>query len=251
MKHFLRLSVTLLFLLYTTNAYALIHVIDIAALAKLAHEIEQLKEMIGELNRLTHWGKLDHKNIGTSEFNSFLSEYSDLFNQVMDSIDGYQNGGLMGQIERLDEVYFPYYNNWGDDDKLGEFAKADPLRRALRKEILWTRVQLKHAAKVGSKIRETLPKTQEQIEGLLNNNFDAEGVLQAIKTGNELTAVVGKSLTTLNASITELIQAQAAEGLERNEKEGLKTNRAREALQGWGERQSEPLPAPLNPFGAY
>ena len=226
-------------------------VIDVAAIVQLVEQIQRLETMINELNTLTHYADLDHVNLAGGKFRRFLQQYKDLFDGIMDEIDSYQNGGLMGQLDRLDEVYFSYYDKWEDPELREEAQKSDPLYNQLAKQILWTRIQFKHAAKVGAKIRETLPKSQEQIASLLDDTAQAVGVMQSIKIGNQLTGAMAKDIQSLNVSLTEHLQAQSAEGLERNTKEGLKLNRAREAIAGWGERTSSDVPAPKNPFQRF
>jgi P-type conjugative transfer protein TrbJ len=235
-------------------------VFDPAAVAQLIQQVQQtinminqLKTMGKELASLRNWAIIDHTNLAGGKFASFLSEYKRLFDQVQQEIESYQNGGLMGQIGRLDEVYFPYYEGWDDPEANKEPLEADPLHSALAKQILWTRIQFKHAAKVGAKIRENLPATQEQINVLLDDTAQAVGVMQSIKIGNQLAGVIGKSLQNLNVSLTEQIQAQAAQGLEQNHKQGLQVTRARDAIKNWGEAKPSAgtQGVPKNPFQNY
>ena len=226
-------------------------VIDVAAIAQLIEQIKRFDTMIKELNTLTDYAELDHVNLASKKFGKFLSEYKKLFDDIMDEIEGYQEGGLLGQIERLDEVYFPYHTDWEDSEFTENAERADPLHRELAKQTLFTRIQFKHAAKVGAKIRESLPKTQEQINVLLDDTAQAVGIMQSIKIGNQISGEVAKSLQTLNVALTEQLQAQAAEGLEKNHKEGLKINRALEAIKGWGEKAPAAQKAPRNPFERF
>lgn len=227
-------------------------VFDPAAVAQLIQQVQQTLTMINQLQSLNSWEEIDHMNIDLGAYNSYIAQYRDLFDQIMEEIEGYQEGGLLGQIERLDEVYFPYHNDWEHNDRPGDFTIiANPQHRAIKKQILWTRIQLKHAAKVAAKVRETIPKQEEQIQALLDDNAHAEGIMQSIKIGNQISGMVAKSLQTLNLQLTEVIQESAATGLERNHKDGLQKNRQREAIKGFGERESRPRPAPLNPIGRY
>ena len=226
-------------------------VIDVAAIAQLIEQIRRLETMISELNTLTHYADLDHVNLAGGKFRRFLNDYKRLFDEIMSEIEGYQEGGLLGQINRLDEVYFPYHNDWENAEFTENAERANPLHRELAKQILFTRIQFKHAAKVGAKIRETLPQTQEQVNVLLDDTAQAVGIMQSIKIGNQISGEVAKSLQTLNIALTEHLQAQAAEGLEKNHKEGLKVNRSLEAIKGWGEQAPAPKKAPRNPFERF
>ncbi len=228
-----------------------IPVVDVGAIANLIEQIVRLEKMIKELNTLTKYADLDHVNLSGKKFRNFLGQYNTLFSGVMSEITDYQNGGLMGQLDRLDEVYFSYYDGWEVPDLSEEANIADPHYRRLAKQVLWTRIQLKHAAKVGAKIRESLPQNQEQIATLLDDTAQAVGIMQSIKIGNQLTGTVSKGLQTLNVSLTEQLQAQAAEGLERNTKQGLKLNRARQAIKDWGKDTRSGPAASRNPFAGF
>ena len=232
-------------------AIAQVPVIDGAAIAELITQITKMVQIIRQLQTLNGWQNIDHLNIGDAEFATFLSQYRDLFNQVLEKINSFKDGGMFGQIERLDEIFFPYNEAWSEQDRPGNISTiADPLRAALKQQILWTNIQMKHAAEVGAKIRDTLPQTQEQINSLLSNTHQAAGVMQALKTGNELSGMVGKSMQTLNYQLNEFLQAYSAKNLEENQIRGLQMNRQYEAIQGLGE-QLPGAPLPLNPVGAY
>ena len=245
------LFIAVIFLTFN-KAQAQFVVVDPAAVAQLVQQVEQAITMINQLQSLNNWEEIDHTNLASGKYNTFISQYRDLFDKIMDEIEGYQNGGLLGQIDRLDEVYFSYHNDWEQNDQAGDFTtKANPKHRAIKKQILWTKIQLKHAAKVAAKVRETIPKQEEQIQGLLDDTAQAVGIMQSIKIGNQISGMVAKSLQTLNLQLTEVIQENAASGLERNNKDGLQKNRQREAIKDFGIRSSNPRPVPLNPIGNF
>jgi P-type conjugative transfer protein TrbJ len=261
-KYPLALFLSAALIVHPLKSHALLGVGDIvfdpAAVAQLIEQVQQTMNMINQLKTmgkelvsLRNWANIDHTNLAGGKFASFLGEYKRLFDQVQREIEGYQSGGMMGQISRLDEVYFPYYEGWEDKEQNEEPLEANPLHSALAKQILWTRIQFKHAAKVGAKIRENLPATQEQINVLLDDTAQAVGLMQSVKIGNQLAGMVGKSLQTLNVALTEQIQAQAAQGLEQNHKQGLQVVRARDAIKEWGEPKPSRGTAPRNPFENY
>ncbi len=251
-KIYLTLGLFMGISLPSSNVVAQEVVIDPAAVAELIAQVQHMLTMINQLESLNDWEEIDHTNLASGKFNSFLSEYRKLFDQIIEEIEGYQNGGLLGQIDRLDEVYFSYHNDWEQNDQSGDFTiEANPKHRAVKKQILWTKIQLKHAAKVASKIRETIPQQEEQIQVLLKDTAEAVGIMQSIKIGNQISGMVAKSLQTLNLQLTEIIQENSASGLERNNKDGVQKNRQREAIKDFGVRMSKPRPAPLNPIGRY
>jgi P-type conjugative transfer protein TrbJ len=248
-------------------AHAILGVGDIVhdptAFAQLIKQVEntlqmigRLKQIYGEIDKLRKYADLDHDSLADKgKFIPFLLEYKSLFKKIQEQIESYHEGGLMGQLSRLDQVYASYYDDWGmneDEDKNdAKFLPRDPNHNALAKQILWTRVQFKHAAKVGAKIRDSIPDTQKQIETLLQDTNESQGLLLAIQIGNQLTGMVAKSVQTLNTAVTEQIQAQVGQGLEQNQKQGLKMKRIREAVENWGEVKDAKVIAPKNPFQNY
>jgi hypothetical protein len=241
-----------LIILSTSKVNAQIPVIDTASIIQLIQQIQHAITMINQLQSLNNWEEIDHINLNSGRYNAYISQYRDLFDRIIEEIEGYQDGGLLGQIDRLDEVYFPYHNDWEENDREGDFTtRANPNHRAIKKQILWTRIQLKHAAKVAAEVRESIPQQEEMIQELLEDTVQAEGIMQSIKIGNQISGMVAKSLQTLNIQLSEIIQEKAASGLERNNKDGLQKNRQREAIKDFGIRSSSPRPAPLNPIGNY
>lgn len=206
-------------------------VVDVAAIAKLVEQIKQLEEMIGTLKSqyrmLKHYAEIDHDGLANQKFGQFLSEYRSQFETVLEEISGYQN--MFDQISRLDEVYFPYHTGWEEID--GE----NPITRTLKKEILWTRIQMKHAAKVGAAIRQIIPKTQDQLEVLLDDTNQAEGILLTAQIGNQLMGVVGSSVRNLNVQMNEFLQAYTARSLEENQIRGLQARRRDDVMKDWGQ----------------
>ena len=251
-RKLLSLVLIISLLSFPLPSQATIPVIDVASIAQLVEQIHHMLAMIKELQQLNDWADIDHINLAGKKFSKFFTQYKSLFNKILDEVNGYQNGGLLGQIERLDEIYFSYHDNWEEEDKADDFTtKADANFRALKKQVLWTKIQLKHAAKVAAKVRDSIPDQEAQIQGLLDDTSQAVGMMQSVKIGNQLTGMVAKSLQTLNLQLSEVIQENTASGLEKNEKDGLQKNRQREAIKGFGEDRAQKDQAPLNPVGAF
>ena len=188
---------------------------------------------------LKKYAKLDHEGLAGGKFGVYLSDFSNQFDQILEQIHGNQN--MFDQISRLDEVYIPYHDGWedGSDDSA--------IIHALKKQTLWSKIQMKHAAKVGATIREALPRSQERIEALLNDAKQAQGLLLNAQIGNELMGEVGSGLQNLNVQMSEYLQAYSARSLEENESRGLFLKRLDQVLGDWGTYGGEP-PAPKNPI---
>ena len=244
-----RLLLTLLIIVHTfypQQSWAAVPVIDTASIVQMIAQIRQTIEVIQQLDGLNKWEKIDHINLAGGKFGRFLSTYKELFNKVLEEIEQYQNGGAFGQIGRIekDEIYPGYHENWEKPDELGAAW------RNLKKQVLWTKIQMKHAALVGAKIRSTLPDTEKQTNILLQDTLESQGVMQSIKIGNQLTGMVSKNLQQLNVQMGEFLQAYTASELESNFKRGKQANRLQEAIEGFGTYKGGPI-LPRNPVGAY
>lgn len=233
--------IVFILILFPLRAFAALPVVDYASIAQLIKQIEQAREMISTLQNqyrmLKNYAKLDHDGLAGRKFAEFLSGYRNQFDSILREIDGYQN--MFSQISRLDQVYLPFHDTWQEED--------DPVLKAVKKEILWTRIQMKHAAKVGAKIRETIPESQTQLESLLNDTNQAQGMLLNAQIGNQIMGEVGKGLGTLNLQMNEFLQAYSSKSLEENEARGLTIRRLDDATEGLGDYQGSE-PAPRNPI---
>lgn len=218
-------------------------VIDVAAIAKLVQQIQQIQTMINTLQSqyrmLRSYAKLDHEGLANGKFSIYLTGFSDQFDKVLQEIHGYQN--MFDQISRLDEVYIPYHDTWA------QYNGDNLITRSIKKQLLWSKIQMKHAAKVGAKIRETLPTSQERINTLLNDTHQAQGMLLTAQIGNQLMGEVGANLQTLNVQMNEYLQAYSAKSLEENESRGLYAKRLDEVMEDWGTYGGDSA-APKNPI---
>lgn len=243
-----------LFLSFTfciPQAKATVPVIDYVAIGKWVEQIQKMIVVIEQLKTLRGYAELDHENLGSTGWANYLKDFNKLFDDVIEVIDSYQEGGMLGQLDRLDEVYFPYHEGWESELTEDYLKEANPLLTSVRKQILWTKIQFKHAATVAGKVRESLPKTQEELDTALQKGYKVDGLMQSIKVGHEIAGIAARSLENLNVQMSELIQAQAGEGLEKNMRQGIINNRIADALKDWDEDNSTRESVPANPFGAY
>jgi conjugal transfer/entry exclusion protein len=260
MKHLLSILLAFVFLVTSIErSAAAVPVVDFASIAQLIAQVENTLRMIQQLRRtyeeitsLRKWADLDHEALATQYFKQFYERYVSEFKSILAQIEGYQN--MFDQITRLDEVYQPYHTDWEKpiegSGPNGEILPMDREARVLQKQALWTRIQMKHAAKVGAVVRDTLVEGQKDLERLMRDNKESAGMLLAVQIGNQLTGVVGKNLQTLNVQMNEYIQAFTAEQLEKNQSRGRHLNRLDDAKAGLGEvTRATPLPA--NPVGAF
>lgn len=247
MKRYLVSLLLVLNFIFTPHlSHAALPVIDTATIAQMIQQIRQTLQVISQLDDLNKWEEIDHINLAGGKFGRFLSTYKNLFDQVMKQIESYQSGGAFGQIGRIegDEIYPGYHEGWEKKDELGQEW------RTLKKQIVWTKIQMKHAAIVGAKVRSSLADTEKQTNILLQDTLESVGVMQSIKIGNQLTGMVSKNLQQLNVQLGEFVQAYTASELEANFKRGKQANRLQEAIEDFGTYKPGPI-LPRNPVGAY
>ena len=250
----LLLALLLVFLVSVRAAKADLPVIDPSAIVKLVEQINQFKEMISTLESqrkmLKHYLEIDHDGLADSMFFPFLNQLQESFDQVFEHLncDGgsYQGGGLLCQIDRLDEVYPAYHEDWDQQDK----DKNDPFaaqRKTLKKELLWTKIQMKHAAMVASEVRKAIPQTQEHLEKFLDDTNQSQGLLLSLNIGNEINGLVVDSIQKVNVQLNEMLQAQIAHSLEENQQRGKKVNDLKDLMKGWSD-ESNANPVEMNPI---
>lgn len=250
-------------LVFTQTSYATVPVIDGAAIAQLLEQIKHFKTMIDKAKRLNqqihsyreafeNWQQIDHESLAGSKFFPYLSNLTTSIDDIVNEINSYQSGGLLGQIGRLDEVYTPYHANWvGCTAPLNEqpdIYQEDSDFCKTQKRLLWTKIQLKHSAKVAKEIRDQLPNTKEQLDGLLRDVAENQSQLKSVQILSQLTGLVVQNLEKINVQLAEVIQANAARGLEENTKAGQDATDAMNGFDNFGVR---PNPAPnreINPF---
>lgn len=149
--------------------------------------------------------KLDHEGLAGGKFSQFLSEYSNQFDQYLKKFTVIKTCST--RYRSLMKSIFQNHDTWGsyDGDNL--------ITQALKKQLQWSKIQMKHVAKVGATIRDTLPKSQDRIETLLNDTKQAKGLLLNAQIGNQLMGAVGSNLQTLNIQMNEYLQAYSARAL--------------------------------------
>ncbi len=233
--------------MHAGSAYAGgVPVIDAAAIANLVKQIEQAKEMIKSMNKqydlIKKYAEVDHVSLASKKFARYLSDFRKGYTNIEKIMSmkkgGYQN--MFDQIGRLDSVYGSYHDGWK------KIKGESPEVKMMKKEMLWTKIQMKHAAKVGAAIRQTIPESQARIESLLNDTQRAPGMLLATKIGNQIMGEIGTGLQTLNVQMNEFLQAYAAKSLEENMSKGLDTKKVDELMADWGTYKAK-ASAKLNP----
>jgi hypothetical protein len=249
--------------LFVQTSWANVPVIDTAAIAQLLQQIERFDSMIKKAKRLNDqiqdyreafesWQNLDHESLAGSKFFPYLTRLTTGIDDIVNTINDYQNGGLLGQINRLDEVYTPYHTDWvGCTAPLNEqpdIALEDSEFCKAQKRLLWTKIQLKHSAKVAAEIRNQLPDTKEELDGLLRDTAENQSQLKSVQILSQLTGLVVKNLEKINVQLAEIVQANSAQGLEQNTMKGQAATRDMKAFEDFGVRKDTPPARGTNPF---
>lgn len=245
----LALSVVLLRLSTPPAAYAALPTIDVAAIQQLLVQIEKFRSMIAILDnskdlliRQFEIMERDNTNLGMREMMRFMARYRDTYSSLQRAIDGYK--GLYQQIDRLDEIFPRLDLGFGEDQictnevempdgsmTCEEDVALGETHRILKKQLLISRQQMKHALKVGSQVLEQLPRGQEELEYALMESRGAVGVLQAAQSGNEIMGLVGQRLQTLSVQLGTFVQAYSTKELADQGKESIALRRKYDFLQ--------------------
>lgn len=228
-------------------------VVDVAAIAKLVQQIQQFQEMISTLNdqykMLKHYAEIDHDGLASSKFIPFLQEFRSQFEKIMELVKSANDGSLLQQVKRLDEVYYNYHDEWEHQDNEGDYTfEIDPRYKKIKKQVLWTRKSLEHAATVGAEIQKQLPDSQEKLATLLDDTNQAQGLLLTAQIGNQIAGMTADALQKLQTTLLEQVQYQTTQSLEQNHARGWHMNRLREAYGDRGQLPPLTERVPLNPI---
>lgn len=252
------LSLTLCaFLFAPLRANALFGVGDIvydpAAVAQLIKQIEETVKMIRELkdmgktlDKLQDWAEIDHTALAGGWNAKWWGRYKSILDRILSTINGYQNGGAFSDIniERImrDEIYPGYHAIWeGQEDLSTQWHNT-------KKQMLWTKIQMKHASVVGSQLRKEISAVATSTNDIHDRNMQAVGTLQAIKIGTEMTMNVVKGLELTNTHLNEFVQAYTALGLEENHAKGRFANAKDAAMKGVEDVVYDRPSAPKSPI---
>lgn len=198
------------------------------------------------LDDLKEWADIDHTALAGRWNTQWWNRYKDILDRLMDKIDGYQNGGAFSDIniERImrDEIYPGYHANWEDSPEFSEQWHNT------KKQMLWTKIQMKHAASVGNQLRKEISSVATSTNDIMDRNMQAVGTLQAIKIGTEMTMNMVKGLELTNLHLNEFVQAYSAQGLEENHAKGRFANARDAAMAGIGDVHYDSPPVPKSPI---
>ncbi len=228
-------------------------VFDPAVFAKAIEQINETIKMISELkdigktlDKLTDWEKIDHINLASGWNGAWTGRYKAILDRLLSKINEYQSGGAFSEanIARVmkDEIYPGYHADWESMEDISQ-----PWRN-VKKQILWTKIQMKHAANVGAQLRKEISNVSSSTTEIMDRNMQAVGQLQAIKIGTQMTMNVVKSLELTNVHLNEFVQAYTAKALEENGDKGRAANGKHSAMQGIGEVRYNSAPAPESPI---
>ncbi len=228
-------------------------VFDPAVYLKAIEQIEETVRMINQLkgigkslDQLTDWEAIDHINLAGGWNGAWVKRYTNILDRLIEKIDQYQGGGAFSEqnLGRImgDEIYPGYHEGWEEMEDLSQ-----PWRN-VKKQMLWTKIQMKHAVNVGAQLRKEISKVSDSTTQIMDRNMQAVGQLQAVKIGTQMTMNVVKSLELTNVHLNEFVQAYTAHALEENSDKGRAANGKQKAMMGIGEVRYNRAPAPVSPI---
>lgn len=248
----LAVVVALLLALGVPRAEAQYIVEDPKAILQLIEQIKKMKEMIDQLDDIynqledeyemfDHYLTLDHEGLAGGKFGVFFDKYKDRFDKIVETLESYQGGGLiandLSEFERKLGTFESYHQDWDTEDE-----EDDPLaqsRSRTMKSVLFTKIQAKHALKAGREIQEQLKKSREDLEILVDDTAQAQGMLLVSQIGNQLTAMVADNLNNLTVQLNELMALQSAATLEQNQNQGKTISLIRKSMENWGTKEPD------------
>lgn len=195
-------ALTMVLLISTSSAKAAIPVTDAANLVQSVLQYVTLyKELQNQLLILTN----DMKNIEKLDIN-LIDDFSIRFEELYE-VTGEING-LMQNLQSVEQSFQELFPDYESNPELATIAEAT------RKTDEWLRENtqmMKGTIKLGAKVLDDLPKTQESLDKLLASSDGAEGILQAAQTGNQIAATIAEGMMRLQAMTAQQMQAYAVQ----------------------------------------
>ena len=195
-------ALTMVVLISTSNARAAIPVTDAANLVQsILQYVTLYKELQNQLMILTN----DMKNIEKLDIN-LIDDFSIRFEELYE-VTGEING-LMQNLQSVEESFQELFPDYESNPELATIAEAT------RKTDEWLRENtkmMKGTIKLGAKVLDDLPKTQESLDKLLASSDGAEGILQAAQSGNQIAATIAEGMMRLQAMTAQQMQAYAVQ----------------------------------------
>lgn len=198
-------------------------VVDVANLTQnILITIRTLQSNINEAQQIANQMQSienEFRNLESLEY-SVIDEYRKRFEDLFETLGRVQ--GLMQDYSTLEEEFEEAYPNWNrSSENLPSEMIADKARQWLDR----SRESILGATMTGARVLEKLPKTQGELEKLLESSQGSVGILQATQAGNQIAAQVAGSITALNAQMATYSQAHLAYLVQVQQEEAANRNR--------------------------
>lgn len=194
----------------------------LTAIRALQSNLNEARMIVNQVKQLEN----DLLNLTELDF-SIGSEYSEQLHELFAEVGAVQ--GVMQDLVSLQNEFerlYPAFNN--DPSAVASITMSEVLNEALNE----SRDMMLGAARTGAKVLENMPKTEAQLELLLNASESAAGNLSALQAGNQISATVSANLMSLNALMANYSQAHMSHLQKMNTEQAAVENRLQHVLRG-------------------
>ena len=178
----------------------------------IAHQVESLSNQFKNLTSLP---------------DSIADDYANQFTQLYSKMG--QVHGMASNLANLEEQFEEYFPQYEMKSKIGGEAVSAQTKKWLE----LSRNSMLRSSMTSAKIIEDLPRSQANVEKLLDDSDNSVGILQAAQAGNQISAVVAGNLTNLNAQLATQSQAYNSVLMQINTANSASKNRMEHVLDGY------------------
>ena len=209
----------------------------LTAIRTLQSNINEATQIANQVQGLANEART-LQSLPTSTLSAFQTQFSALLtfvNNIQGLAQDYVH--LQAQFEHL----FPDYS------QVTGTLSTQAVSADLQKWLDNNRTTLQGAVTTGAALLQQLPQNQADIATLVNSSQGAQGALQALQAGNQLSAQIAGQLMNLNTQMGTYQQAQMAYLLERNAEKVASQRRLQDVMKDWNTPVTAP-PISANPF---
>lgn len=209
----------------------------LTALRTLQSNINEATQIANQVQGLANDAR-NLQSLPVSTLSAFQTQFRALLT-VVNNIQGLAQdyAHLQAQFEQM----FPDYS------QITGTLSTQAVSADLQKWLDNNRTTLQGAVTTGAALLQQLPQNQADITTLVNSSQGAQGALQALQSGNQLSAQIAGQLMNLNTQMGTYQQAQMAYLLERNAEKVASQRRLQDVMKDWNTPVTAP-PIPANPF---
>jgi len=194
-------------LLLASPGRAALPVFDVAVFGQnvieAARMLEEISNQVTQIQQFVSMLEYDARNVAALSFSSLPQ-----LNQAIGRITGLMNQaqGIIYDTQQVDQQFQQYY----PANYTLQTSDAQLVQDA-RTRWDYSLASFRQAMEVQSQIVQDLSSDQQQMNDLVGQSQDAQGILQATQAGNQILALQSKQLAATQALLASGARAQALE----------------------------------------